>query len=163
MYKFAPPPKRKNYINESYTTVRDLSSWNNMDCSGCRDETPMINHLRIHRFIDTINCRATHFLARQPLVGQGLTRLHAHTQTPHSVGLFWTSDQPDAEDSTLKHKTQQTSMPQQGFEPAHPRLSAANGIGVGLRIVRIIDTKCHKVVETVIKYFFSITKTQRDE
>jgi hypothetical protein len=31
-----------------------------------------------------------------------LSRLHDHTQwdTPHSVGILWTSDQPDAENST---------------------------------------------------------------
>jgi hypothetical protein len=46
--------------------------------------------------------------ARQPLVGQGLLIIEAsrsHSDTPHSVGLFWTSDQPDAETSTRQHTT----------------------------------------------------------
>jgi hypothetical protein len=37
------------------------------------------------------------------LVGQGLLIIEAsrsHSDTPHSVGLLWTSDQPDAETST---------------------------------------------------------------
>jgi hypothetical protein len=39
----------------------------------------------------------------KPLVGQGLLNVEAsrsHSDTPHSVGLLWTSDQPDAETST---------------------------------------------------------------
>jgi hypothetical protein len=42
-------------------------------------------------------------MAQQPLVGQGLLIIKAsqsHSATPHSVGLLWTSDQPDAETST---------------------------------------------------------------
>jgi hypothetical protein len=41
-----------------------------------------------------------------PLVGQGLLIIEAsrpHSDTPHSVGLVWTSDQPDAETSTRQH------------------------------------------------------------
>jgi hypothetical protein len=34
-----------------------------------------------------------------------LSTLHDRTQTPHSVGLLWTSDQPDAETSTSHHTT----------------------------------------------------------
>jgi hypothetical protein len=55
-------------------------------------------------------------MARQRQVVQGvsLSRLRNHTQTPHSVGLLWTSDQPDAETSYLTahniHK-RQTAMP----------------------------------------------------
>ena len=29
----------------------------------------------------------------------------SHSDTPHSLGLLWTSDRPDAETSTWKHKT----------------------------------------------------------
>jgi hypothetical protein len=43
-------------------------------------------------------------MAQQPLVGQGLIIIieasRSHSDTPHSVGLLWTSDQPDAETST---------------------------------------------------------------
>jgi hypothetical protein len=41
-------------------------------------------------------------------VGQGLFTIEAsrsHSDTPHSVGLLWTRDQPDAEKSTWQHTT----------------------------------------------------------
>jgi hypothetical protein len=41
-------------------------------------------------------------MAKHPLVGQGLLIIDAllsHSDTPHSVGLLWTSDQPDPETS----------------------------------------------------------------
>ena len=42
-------------------------------------------------------------MAPQPLVGQGFLIIKAsrsYSDTPQSVGLLWTSDQPDAETST---------------------------------------------------------------
>jgi hypothetical protein len=42
-------------------------------------------------------------MAQQPLVGQGLLIIEASrspSDTPQSVGLLWTSNQPDAETST---------------------------------------------------------------
>jgi hypothetical protein len=42
-------------------------------------------------------------MAQQPLGGLGLLIIEAsrsHSDTPHSVGLLWTSDQPVAETST---------------------------------------------------------------
>jgi hypothetical protein len=48
------------------------------------------------------------FLAQQPPVGQGLLIIEAsrsHSDTPHSVGLLWTSDQPEADTSTWQHTT----------------------------------------------------------
>ena len=44
--------------------------------------------------------------AQQLLVGQGLLTLEAswsHSDTPHSVGLLWTSDKPDTKTSTWQH------------------------------------------------------------
>ena len=44
--------------------------------------------------------------AQQPLEGLGLLIIEAsrsHSDTPQSVGLLWTSDQPDAETSTGQH------------------------------------------------------------
>jgi hypothetical protein len=38
------------------------------------------------------------FMARRPLVDQGVLiveTLLSHSETPYSVGLLWTSDQPD--------------------------------------------------------------------
>jgi hypothetical protein len=43
------------------------------------------------------------FVAQQPLGGLGLLTIEdsrSHSDTPHSVGLLWTSDQPVAETST---------------------------------------------------------------
>jgi hypothetical protein len=54
-----------------------------------------------------------------------VSRFHDHIQldTPHSVGLLWTSDQPDAETATItthnKHKAR-TCMPSARIEPAIP-------------------------------------------
>jgi hypothetical protein len=48
--------------------------------------------------------------ALQPLVGHDLLIFEgsrSHTDTPHSVGLLWTSDQPDAETTTWQHTTLQ--------------------------------------------------------
>ena len=48
------------------------------------------------------------FLAQQPPVRQSLLIIKAsrsHSDTPHSVELLWTSDQPDAETSTWQHTT----------------------------------------------------------
>jgi hypothetical protein len=62
-------------------------------------------------------------MAQQPLVGQGLLIVKAswsHSDTPHSVGLLWTSNQPDARDLFLTtHNTHKrhTPMPPTGFEP----------------------------------------------
>jgi len=42
-------------------------------------------------------------MAQQPAVSQGLLIIEdsrSHSDTPHSVGLFWMSDQPVAETST---------------------------------------------------------------
>ena len=47
-------------------------------------------------------------MVQQPPVSQGLLIVEAsqsHTDTPQSVGLLWTSDQPDAENSTSQHPT----------------------------------------------------------
>jgi hypothetical protein len=49
-------------------------------------------------------------MVRQPLGGQGRLSFRGFTithilDTPHSVGLLWTRDQPDAETSTRQHTT----------------------------------------------------------
>ena len=75
-------------------------------------------------------------VVQQPLIGQGLPiaeALQSHSDTPHSVGLLWTIDQPDAE---ITHNTRkrQASMLPAGFEPAVPASEwplnlATTGIG----------------------------------
>jgi hypothetical protein len=83
-------------------------------------------------------------MEQQPLVGPGVLIIEAsrsHSDTPHSVELLWTSDQPDVKTSTWQHTTltrDKTSMPPVGFEPTIPASErpqthalgrAANGIG----------------------------------
>jgi len=62
-------------------------------------------------------------------VGQGLLTIEAsrlYSDTPYSVGLLWTNDQPDADVylSTNNIAKRQTFMPPAGFELAIP---AKNG------------------------------------
>ena len=65
-------------------------------------------------------------MAQQPSLGQGLLIVEAsrsHSGTPQSIGLLWTSDQPDAETSTWQHTTltkEGLPFPPAGFEPAIP-------------------------------------------
>ena len=57
---------------------------------------------------------------QQPLLGQDLLIIESspsHSDTSQSVGLLWTSDQPNAEISDITQHSQQTSMPLEGFEP----------------------------------------------
>jgi hypothetical protein len=71
-------------------------------------------------------------MVQQPPVGQGLLIIEAsrlHSDTPHSVGLLWTSDQPDAETSTWKHKTLTTDRhpcPHRDSNSQSPTRSAAD-------------------------------------
>jgi hypothetical protein len=67
-------------------------------------------------------------MAQQPVVGQGILIIEAsrlHSNTPHAVGLFWTSDQPNAEtslslsDNALHWEKTDIHAPA-GFEPAVP-------------------------------------------
>ena len=73
--------------------------------------------------------RAPLFLPRrnnpQWAKASSLSRIHDHTQlnTSHSVGLLWTSDQPDTRNLyPITHNTRkrQTSMSQARFEPIIP-------------------------------------------
>ena len=47
------------------------------------------------------------FMAQQPIVSQGLIvgASRSHSDNPHSVGLLWISDRPEAETSTWQHTT----------------------------------------------------------
>jgi hypothetical protein len=58
-------------------------------------------------------------VAQQPLGGLGLLIIEtsrSHSDTQHTVGLLWTSDQPDAGTSTWQHTTLTTDR--HPFEPA---------------------------------------------
>ena len=53
------------------------------------------------------------FMAHQPLVGKGLLIIVAsqsHSDTPHSVGLLWTSDQPVIENSDITQHSKQRDI-----------------------------------------------------
>ena len=50
------------------------------------------------------------YMGQQTLMGQGLIIIEAsqsHSDTPNSVGLLWTSDQPDAKTSLWQHQHSQ--------------------------------------------------------
>jgi len=52
-------------------------------------------------------------MALQSLVGQDLLIIESsrsHSDTPHSVGFLWTSDQPDAENFNWQHTTLTTDI-----------------------------------------------------
>jgi hypothetical protein len=87
-------------------------------------------------------------MAQQAPVGQGLLIIEAsrsHSDPPHSVRLFWTSDQPDAETSTWQHTAltrDRHPCPRVRFEPAIPASErpqthtldrAATGVGTALQ------------------------------
>jgi len=74
-------------------------------------------------------------MAQRPIVGQGIIIIiiiikvsRSHSDTPHSVGLLWTSDQPDSETYTSQHTTLTREkhpfpgIPQSQREAADPRL-----------------------------------------
>jgi hypothetical protein len=61
--------------------------------------------------------------AKLPLVGHDL--LINDASRSHSVGLLWTSDQPDAEMSDSTQHSQEVYMPPTGFEPHNPSMREA--------------------------------------
>ena len=89
-----------------YTSARpNLSVWMT-SCSRSVSAKLQQHHLRIHN-VSIAFFFLWHF---DPIPGHGLyfTGLynHCHLSAPHTVGLFWTSDQPDAE--TLLASTQRS-------------------------------------------------------
>jgi hypothetical protein len=82
-------------------------------------------------------------LLQQPTVGQGLLIVEAsrsHWDTSHSVGLLWTSDQPDAETSTWQHTTltrDETSMTPAGSEPTVPTSEQPQSHALAYEIIKL--------------------------
>jgi hypothetical protein len=61
-----------------------------------------------YKIYHVYNFRVIFPMAQQPPVGQDLLIIEAsrsHSDTPHSVGLFWTGNQPVAETSIWQHIT----------------------------------------------------------
>jgi hypothetical protein len=76
------------------------------------------------------HCVSPPLMAQQPLVGQGLfiiEVLRSHSGIWHSVGLLWTSDQPDEETSTWQHTTLTTDRhpcPRQDSNPQSQQVNS---------------------------------------
>ena len=69
-------------------------------------------------------------MTQQALVGQGLLiiePLRSHSDTPHLLGLLWTSDQPDAENSTWQHKTLTRDRHPRPPRDSNPQFKQASG------------------------------------
>ena len=89
-----------------------------------------------------INCYTTSTWHSQPLrvwASSFLRYIITHKDTPQSVGLLSTSDQPVAETSTWQHTqhNRQTSMPPAGFQPAIPVGECAQTYGLDCSATRI--------------------------
>jgi len=69
-------------------------------------------------------------MAQQPPVGQGLRIIEdswSHSETPHSEGLLWTSDQTDAETSTWQHTTPRRDKHPCPRRDSNPQSQQASG------------------------------------
>ena len=60
-----------------------------------------------------------------PFRGFAISLTHTHT---HSVGLLWTSDQPDAETFTSQHSTLTTERHPCRWQDSNPRSQQASGL-----------------------------------
>jgi hypothetical protein len=88
-----------------------------------------ISHLSV-RISHPVSASVFFTAEQQPPLGQVLLIIkdsRSHSDTPHSVGLLWASDQLVAETSTWQHTTltwdRQTSMPRRD---SHPRSQQAS-------------------------------------
>jgi len=69
-------------------------------------------------------------MTQQPLLGQGLLIIEAsrsYSDTPHSVGLLWTSERPVAETSTWQHTTLTTDRHRCRRHDSNPQSQQARG------------------------------------
>jgi hypothetical protein len=101
-------------------------------------ETPISNGLlarfvlNIHYSSLSTHLRICSFIPRRnsPQWGQGLVIIEAsrsHSDTPHSVWLLWTSDQPDAETATWQHTTLTRDRHPCPRRCSNPQSQQANG------------------------------------
>ena len=113
-------------IHVEFHSVRHFNvfSWRTLRIRNCHYSEAKEGHIwtnyeRLELLLPTADISVPHAMAQQPPVGQGLLIIEpwrSHSDTLHSVGLLWASDQPDAETSTWQH-SQHTSMPPTGFKP----------------------------------------------
>ena len=79
------------------------------------------------------------FKAQQPVGTQGLPIIEAsqsHSDTPHSVGLLWTRDQPDTETTHYTQYRQISTLPAK-LEPAIPASERPKTHALGHAVIGI--------------------------
>ena len=107
-------------------------------------------------------------MAQHPPVDQGLLIVEAsrsHSGTPHSVGLLWTSDQPDAQTSTSQHTTLTTNIhgPRRDSNPQSQQASDRRPTPQTARPVRsarICNNNCFSKVRVVTRTRLAVTFTR---
>jgi hypothetical protein len=106
------PPSSGYYSHledEDNTLFREVGKYLRGDTASCsKDESSTLllqPKARICRIVRHQGHKMPFFHSSTALKGLGLfyEALRSHTNTPHSVGLLWTSDQPVAETSTGQH------------------------------------------------------------
>ena len=98
------------------------------------------------------------FMAQQPLVGEGLLIIEAsrsHSDTPHSTGLLWTTDQSYVETSTWQHTTHKRHRHACLRRDSNPQSQQANGRRATPRTARPLgsaDISLAPIKATTTKY-----------
>jgi hypothetical protein len=141
----------ENLLSNSYPFA---SCMYRAKCNSCKKNYAIYNH---NRYFDW---RGTSFFFTWPnSPPSGPRPPHCRgfmiTDTPHSIGLLWSSDQSDVETFTWQHTTLTADMPPAGFEftiPAseqpqtHALNRAASGIGSiffsSLKLMVITESTC---------------------
>jgi hypothetical protein len=102
-------------------------------------------------------------MRQKPLVGQGLLIFdvsRSHSDRSNRLGLFWTSNRPEAETSTSAHNTykRQASIPPSGFKLAipaseRPQTHALDcaATGIGQKIMYKTQIHCVGKIQIFIK------------
>ena len=106
-------------------------------------------------------------MAQQPPVGQGLFTVEAarlDSDTAHSVEILWTSNQPDAETSTLQLTTLTRDRPPCSQGESNPQSQQANSRGPTPYTALLLGSAIFHDIDSVIqcnKFQFStrIVKT----
>ena len=101
-------------------------------------------------------------MSQQPIVGHDFLIIEAsrsHPDTPHSVGLLWTRDQPEEDNSTWQHKTLKRDRHPCNRRDSNPQPQEASGqqTYTSYRAASEID---HYVGHSVMKfsqYYFAET------
>jgi hypothetical protein len=94
-------------------------------------------------------------------MGQGfliIEALRSHSDTPHLVGLLWTSDQLVAEADTYTTNTREghprTSLPLVGLETAIPAIKWAQALDRTATGIDVSSVRLKHLKESVCRIFF---------